>query len=461
MTKTACSKCHKPPFSPCMYNHVVNPGPKICACKCHQAKAVQLVDLSIAENDQIRSDLKIKPGGYESELLDISIVKDRTADVIKIKPVGDVSFAEVAEGVQQYDDSKTKPRCECQWLPWISKCYGHCLKAEEKSEPVKMVDVPIAKVDETAGDIKIKPLGDVSVAEAAEGVQQNDDNNTKSAEQIFMEEKLVKTKAKKKMLAKLALLEAEVMLGERLLLQAKTLRESKEALLLKKVRVKYNKCHKFWRGTVISAHKSFVDKQVDAAKARLGLKKGSKQFIISSMVDTIDKLAPGGCYKSAKPSASPTSTSRPGVRPTLAPRRTGSSRFIVPPPPMPYSVPAKKSSPSPAAVPQTSAGRGDHCIVAYGDALAGEQCCDISTQLEPDADEYLWDGEYDFSIYEDEVEVDVSSPDFICEDSGYDAAEVETCFDAEVEICFDAEEVCYYDNEVEDCDYSAVDYFEL
>ena len=37
-------------------------------------------------------------------------------------------------------------------------------------------------------------------------------------------------------------------------------------MLLKKVRVTYNKCHTFWRGKVISVHKSVVDKQVDAAK---------------------------------------------------------------------------------------------------------------------------------------------------------------------------------------------------
>ena len=122
---------------------------------------------------------------------------------------------------------------------------------------------------------------------------------------------------------------------------------------------------------------------------------------------------------------------------------------------MPYSVPAKKSSPSPAAVPQTSAGnRGDHDIVAYGDVLAGELCCDTSTQLEPDADGYLWDGEYDFSYHEAEVEVDFSVVNINWEDSGYDAAEVETCFDAEeVTTCFDDEAVSGYDAEMEDCYY--------
>ena len=317
-------------------------------------------------------------------------------------------------------------RCECQWLPWISKCYGHCLKAAEKPEPVKLVDVSVAKVDQTVGINKKPMVVDVSIAEDAE-------------------EKLKKTKAKKKMLAKLALLEREVTLGARLLLQAKTLHESKEALLHTNVRVKYNMCHRFWRGKVISSHKSFVDEQLDAAKARLGLEKQHNQFNISSMVDTIDKLAPGGCYKSAKPSASPTSTSRPGVRPTSVPWRTTSSRFMVPPPPISYSVSAKKSSHSPAAVHQTSAGyRGDHCIVSYGDALDEEPCCDLSTQLELGDEEYLWDGEYDYSCYVNEEELEIDNSDIVWDDAK--ELEVETCYDAE-------EEVSYHDAEVEDCNY--------
>ena len=57
-------------------------------------------------------------------------------------------------------------------------------------------------------------------------------------------------------------------LVKHLLEQTKTSEEEQglEALLLKKVRVTYNKCHTFWRGKVISVHKSDVDKQVDAAK---------------------------------------------------------------------------------------------------------------------------------------------------------------------------------------------------
>ena len=229
------------------------------------------------------------------------------------------------------------------------------------------------------------------------------------------------------------------------MLQAKTLRQSKEALLHKKVRVKYYKYHKLWRGKVISAHKSSVDEQVNAAKARLGLRTSCSQFNIPAMVNTIDKLAPGGCYKSAKPLPLSTSTSRTGVRPTSAPRRTTSSRFMVPPPPISYSVPAKKSSHAPAAVPQTSSGiGGDQCIVSFGDVLDEEPCYDHSTQLELCTEEYLWDGEHDFSYYANEEELEIDNSDIVWDDAK--ELEVETCYDAE-------EEVSYHDAEVEDCNY--------
>ena len=68
--------------------------------------------------------------------------------------------------------------------------------------------------------------------------------------------------------------------------------------MLRKVRVSFNSCHKFWLGEVIGAHKSFVDKQVDAAKARLGLRRLPIQFDISAMAKKIDELAPGGQYRS-------------------------------------------------------------------------------------------------------------------------------------------------------------------
>jgi len=406
---TRCEQCE-------IWKKTINPTnhDQICGCECHKAKPAQLVDI-----------IKTKPGVEPSVAEDAEVKKSTE---IKTKPQVNIDLEERAEVKQA--------RCKCQWLPWLRKCYGHC------SKPAKLLDIAIAKEVQTANTIKIKPLVDVSIAE---GVQQSDYSKTKSAAQIFMVEKQVKLYAKKKMRAKLALLEKEVELAKQLLQQSKTLQESKEALLMKKVRVKYNKCHKFWRGSVVSAHKSFVEEQVEAAKARLGVEKHNNQFNISSMVDTIDKLAPGGCYNSAKPSSSPTSTSRPGVRPTSVPRR--SSRFIVPPPPITHSGPAMKSSPAPAAVPQTSPGnRGEKCIVSYGDVFAQELFYDNSTQLEFGADNYIWDGDNSAIISEDAKEL-----------------EVETCYyDAEVESCSYDDEVVYcYDAEVEDFNYDAVDYFEL
>ena len=105
-----------------------------------------------------------------------------------------------------------------------------------------------------------------------------------------------------------------------------------------------------------------------------------------------------------------------------------------------------KSSPAPAAVPQTSTGnRGDQSIVSYGDVLVEEQYCDPSTQLEFGADDYIWGGNNSDIISNNAKEL------------------VETCyFDAEVEDCtYDDEMVYCYDAEVEDYNYDAVDYFEL
>ena len=269
-------------------------------------------------------------------------------------------------------------------------------------------------------------------------------NNTKSAVQVFMEGKVEQFNAKEKLKTKLALLEQEVKLGLQLLEQTRTLKKSKEALLLKKVRVNFNKCHKFWRGEVIGAHKSFVDEQVAAAKARLGLRRLHNQFDISAMVKKIDELAPDARYASANPLPSSTSTSRPWV---WKPRRPRSVLCMVPLPPVSISKHAKKSSPLPAAVLQTSLGyRGDQSIVCHGDTFAEEFVYDHSTQLEPEADGYLWDGEYDFSYYENEVEVDFSDFNVIGDDCYYDD-EVATSFDAK------EEEIGYHDAEVEECNY--------
>ena len=170
---------------------------------------------------------------------------------------------------------------------------GPTSKSEEVRENVmvepEMEELPIAKVAE---DTMIRPKVevDVSYAKVIEVVQ------CKSAAQVFMEEKAQKIKTKQKMEAKLALLKKEVKMGQQLLQQTKTLLKGKEALVQRKVRVTYNRCHKFWRGQVILAHKSDVEKQVDAAKKRLGLGKSGIKFDISAMVQKIDKLSPGARY---------------------------------------------------------------------------------------------------------------------------------------------------------------------
>ena len=209
-------------------------------------------------------------------------------------------------------------KCDCQWQPWIPRCYGHCkikngqtAGAKKESEVERRVrtfvqrwvseikdeveDVPkgkpevilsVAKEDAAVSDIKVDaavPPEPVQLLDLSTIDEKTTASDSKSAAQVFMEEKVEKSNARQKMGAKLALLEEVVKLGRQLLEQTRTLKRSKEALLLRKVRVAYNKCHKFWRGKVISAHKSDVDKQVDAAKARLGIRKRGIQFDNSVM----------------------------------------------------------------------------------------------------------------------------------------------------------------------------------
>ena len=106
-------------------------------------------------------------------------------------------------------------------------------------------------------------------------------------------------------------------------------------------------------------------------------------------------------------------------------------------------------------MPQASAGiRGDYGINAHGEFPSSELVYDHDTQLEPSDDaEFLWDGQFDYSYYEEEVELEVGSSDIQWEDSGFDAAELESSCDAEVaDYCYDAE--------VEDCGAIAEDYYE-
>ena len=80
--------------------------------------------------------------------------------------------------------------------------------------------------------------------------------------------------------------------------------------------------------------------------------------------------------------------------------------------------------------------RGDPCIVYYGDAPDDEPCCDPSTQPDLDEAEYLWDGKYDFTTYEDKE---------LAVESCYYYDEVEDCVHSD------------YNAEMDDWDYNAED----
>ena len=261
-------------------------------------------------------------------------------------------------------------------------------KEEVDAEIARRIAAMRGEADAPATPVPVQLL-DFSIAEEAKPVG---NLVTKTAQQIFMEEKKAAAYAKEKVLAKLTLLEQEVKLGQQLLLQSQTLLKSQQALLLQKVRVKYSKCHKFWRGKVVSAHSTFVAEQVDAAKTRLGVKRSCNKFNILDMIAKIDQLAPEGKYKSANPLTCPTSTSRPWVRKQRTPR---SSCFLVPVLPIRYTNGhGLKSSSSPAAVPQTSAGiRGEYSFDSHGEVTSSELVYDHDTQLKPSDDvEFLWDG---------------------------------------------------------------------
>ena len=372
-------------------------------CKIKQA---QLQDLSAAKDDEpeVEDVPKIKP---EEE--DAPKIKPEVEDVPKIKPGADLSDDEVAEedvsAAKDDEVTTSSSRCECYTghlkspLSKGFKCarFAHCPNAAAtvQAEPAQLLDLS------TSWDVEVVQC------------------NTKSAAQVFMEEKVEKTKTKQKIEAKLALLKKEVKMGQQLLQQTKTLLEGKEALVKRKVRVTYNQCHKFWRGHVIFAHKSDVDEQVDAAKTRLGLGKSGIKFNISAMVEKIDKLAPGARYKSANPQppSSATSTSRPRFK-TFVPRRS---------PPSPRRT-RSLAIPAPPVLSKSSASawyRGDHCIVYHGDSIAQDLCYDEPTQIE-----YCDDG------HEDQVD-----DSFICEDcASVGAKELEVgCHDAK------EDEVEYYD----------------
>ena len=97
--------------------------------------------------------------------------------------------------------------------------------------------------------------------------------------------------------------------------------------------------------------------------------------------------------------------------------------------------------------------RGEQCVDSHGDSIAEDVCFDKPTQLEQSDDEFLWDGNHDFTSHAEETVGDV---DFICEgclpdDAKEPEGEWSGSYDAE-------EEACCYDDEQE---VNAEDYYHL
>ena len=355
-----------------------------------------------------------------------------------------------AEDCEGFDPSTGELKCNNPSHPFKGGCWRaqrHDIERYERIlEQQKQQDQLISLDEEEVEESMV----DVCVTEDAEVAK----SLTKSAAEIFMEEKIEQMRAKKKLRAKLELLEKEVKLRHQLLQQAKTLLRSKEAMLKSKVRISYSKCHKFWRGKVVLAHKSLVDEQVNAAKERLGLTRRFDKFNIDSkfnidaMVAKIDELAPGAKYKSARPAPAPSRSStrrpfhkkeQPSVRYFTIPipplRLQQRQRYSERSPPQRLTTPHRKSE---DLVEAPSGIRGDVGIVSYGDTIAEDLCYDLLTQLKHGDDEYFWDDFCYSTLYEEETEVADASCSFIYEDCNF----------------AEADEVSYY-SEGEDGDFFA------
>ena len=196
--------------------------------------------------------------------------------------------------------------------------------------------------------------------------------------------------ARTNLLKKLALHEQEVKLGQQIIKQKNLLVQSKQALTLMSKKVKYNICHKFRRGGIVEAFKCVVDKEVLAAKQRLGLHT-YKQFDMKEMLATITRLAPDGKYSSSKPAPVPTATSRPWRRRPFAKKEAPSVRyFTAPVPSMPIQQHGERAAPAQLEETschqqQSSAGyRGDYGIVSDGDVFYQEPFYDHVAQLSQD-----------------------------------------------------------------------------
>ena len=182
--------------------------------------------------------------------------------------------------------------------------------------------------------------------------------------------------ARTKLLEKLALCEQEVKLRQQVIKQKQTLLHSKQALILMSRKVKYNVCHRFKRGGVVKAFKSVVDKEVQAARQRLGLQHNYKQFNMEEMLATINRLAPEGKYLSSKPGPAPAATTRPWARRPFVKKETPSVRYFATPiPSMPIQqrgerIARAQSERASRCQQQTSAATGyggDYGIVSDGD----------------------------------------------------------------------------------------------
>ena len=157
------------------------------------------------------------------------------------------------------EEEDTPRHCTCSVNVYTSRCRCHRRAAVKPKRVVRRkLTAPLTgpcvssateeeEVDEVFAAAQLVDLS-IDVKPESSGELQS-----KSAVQIFMEEKQEQLTAKKKLRAKLALLEKEVALGQHLLQQTKLMLQSKEALLKRKVRVTYNKCHSFLRGKVVSA----------------------------------------------------------------------------------------------------------------------------------------------------------------------------------------------------------------
>ena len=369
-----------------------------------------------AKKDQTTGDAKIGPGAADEIIAkDAEEIAESQADTSAVAKVAEIAEPRVKVPIAKVVVSAAK---KVEGVEKKCECFGSQLKNLKCMKYLQckgLAHCPTAKKDKIVCDTKAAPVAAVQ----PDPVRQDRLISLDEEVEETMEEKIEQTRAKKKLRAKLELLEKEVKLGHQVLAQTKTLLKSKKALLRRKVRVNFNKCHKFWRGDIISMHKSFVDEQVDAAKARLGLGKRDAKFNIDAMVAKIDELAPGAKYNSAEPPPPSMSTPRPRfqtfaprricVTPT-SPRRTRSLAVLAPP----VLGPALAEESSPRVPLHSSWYRGDQCIIPYDDAIDEDLCYDNPTQLEQGSDA---------TSYKEE-EVDIVDSDLICEDCGFADADV-------------------------------------